>query len=144
MNDPIDPMPPSVKEPEPWDRTAAPPDVPMPVQDAAIENLVREQINADPLPAAVVPGDLLAEPSAAASPQPTTEEVANSDADLYVNEFKPTDEEWENVKEIEFPHPHAAPLDAREHAAYKPEILERDAQGLDGAGDWSEMEAEKP
>lgn len=70
----------------------------------------------------------------AAPPQTSTADDLKL-TEIYVEEFKPTFEEWENVKELEFPHPHP-PVDANEHP-YKPEILERDS-----AGDWSEVPME--
>jgi hypothetical protein len=129
MNEPSDPFP--VKEPEPWDRAGVPPALPFPIQEAAIEELLREEAGAHPV--VKPPLDLTADLS---PPAPPPEQV--SAAAPFVEEFKPTDAEWENVKEALLPHPHAVPLDEELHPTHKPEILERDAQGLDGGGDWSE------
>lgn len=147
MSESADPILPGVNEPEPWDRGAAPPEVPFSIQEAAIEELLSGDVGPWPLPATPASPDLLAElPASPPALPPLTEDPtpANSEADAYVNEFKPTDEEWENVKELEFPHPQALPLEVDPQSLYKPEILERDAQGVDGGGDWTEVELDKP
>ncbi len=114
-------------------------------QDSAIERLLRETVAGVPTTAAEPPADLLIELAAATPDQlakPVVPGPPISGVNRYVDEFKPTDEEWENVKELEFPGPHESPLEAKQHPSYKPEILERDAQGFDG--DWSEVEPEPP
>ena len=130
MSEPIDQLPLGVKESEPWDRAAAPPEVPMSAQEEAIEHLLEEETLPLPLPGP--PVDLLAELAAAAPSQPAATPTQTN----VVEEFKPTDEDWANIKEQEFPHtsPHA----------FKPELIERDAQGRDGGGDWIQVEPEKP
>ena len=135
MSEPIDSIPVIVKEPEPWDLGAAPPETPHAIQEAAIEELLLEPIALCPLPA----DDLLAVPHVA---MPAS--APQMEANEYVEEFKPTAEEWENVKELEFPHAHQpSRIEVDQQPLYKPEILERDANGLDGAGDWTEVEPER-
>jgi hypothetical protein len=144
MTEPNDPLPLNVTEPEPWDRAGAPPALPFLIQEAAIEEFLREELG----PRLVVdaPTDLAASlsittpapPAAAHEPMAAPPEAA-----ALVEEFKPTDAEWENVKESLLPHPDAVPLEEEQHPAYKPEILERDAQGRDGAGDWNEVKTPK-
>ena len=136
MSEPIDSIPVIVKEPEPWNLAAAPPEVPHEIQAAAIETLLLEPIPPCPLPAA----DLLTAPPVA-TPVPSAPHLESTE---YVDEFKPTAEEWENVKELEFPHAHQpSRIEVNPQPLYKPEILERDANGLDGAGDWTEVEPER-
>ena len=132
MSEPIDQLPLGVKEPEPWDRSAAPFEVPMSVQEAAIEHLLEEEVGPLPLPLPEPAADLLAELAAAAPSQPAATPTQTN----VVDEFKPTDEDWANIKEQEFPH-------TSTHA-FKPELIERDAQGRDGGGDWTQVEPEKP
>jgi hypothetical protein len=139
MNEPSDIFPLDVKEPEPWDRAGAPPALPFLIQEAAIEELLREAPGA--LVVVEPPPDLAAGLWAATPPAAAH---APAEPAALVEEFKPTDAEWENVKEDLLPHPHAVPLDAEQHPAYKPEFLERDAQGHDGGGDWSEVETARP
>lgn len=125
MSEPIDALPLGTPEPQPWDRAAEPPVLPFMVQEAALEELLREE--PVPLPVVEPPADL-------ALDSPTIESAAPP-----FEEFKPTDAEWENVKEALLPHPDAVPLDEEVHPTHKPEILERDAQGRDADGDWNEV-----
>jgi hypothetical protein len=127
MIEPNDSFPLSAKA-----QAGVPPALPLPIQEAAIEELLRQE--ASVLPVVAPPLDLSADFSA--SPPAATQEPATSGL---VEEFKPTDAEWENVKEALLPHPHAVPLDEELHPTHKPEILERDALGLDGSGDWNEV-----
>jgi hypothetical protein len=145
MNEPNDPYPRNMPEPEPWDLAGAPPALPFLIQEAAIEDLLRKEPG--PFLAAKPPPDLVANlpvPPPAASAPGQEPAVALAEATALVEEFKPTDAEWENVKESLLPHPDAMPLGEKQPPAYKPEILERDAQGRDGGGDWNEVEGAKP
>ncbi len=132
MIEPNDSFPLNAKDPEPWDIAGAPPELPSPVQEAAIEELLREEPGAHPVvePPLDLFGDLSV-PAPLTGPERAVLPVAE--------EFKPTDAEWENVKEALLPHPDAVPLDEEQHPTHKPHILERDAKGIDGSGDWSEM-----
>jgi hypothetical protein len=137
----IDPLSPNEKKPEAWDLAAAPPDVPIGVQGKAIQKFLSEE---EPM----LPVELLLNepptPSASTLALPPILQVAaKAESAASVEEFKPTDEEWENVKEREFPRPPDALPDANEHPAYKPEVLERDAEGADD-GDWHDVEPEMP
>jgi hypothetical protein len=131
MIEPNDPFPLNAKEPEPWDRAGTPPALPFPVQEAAIEELLRQETA---LPVVKPPLDLAADLSV---PPPAVEQEPV--AAPLVEEFKPTDAEWMNVKEALLPHPNAVPLDEEQHPTHKPHILERDALGFDGGGDWNEV-----
>jgi hypothetical protein len=145
VTEPNDSFPLKVTETELWGRAAAPPALPFLIQETAIEELLREEpaplfvVEAPPDHAASLTVPTPAPPAAAHEPMAAPLEPA-----ALVEEFKPTDAEWENVKESLLPHPDAVPIEERKHPAYKPEILERDAQGRDGAGDWNEVETAKP
>jgi hypothetical protein len=145
MTEPNDPFPLNVTEPEPWDRAGAPPALPFMIQEAAIEELLGKEPG--PLLAADASADLGADfsgPAPAPSAAAHEPMAAPPEPAALVEEFKPTDAEWENVKESLLPHPDAVSLEEKQHPAYKPEFLERDAQGRDGGGDWNEVETAKP
>jgi hypothetical protein len=144
VTEPNDPFPLKVTEAELWGRAAASPALPFLMQETAIEELLREEsapllvIEAPPNHAASLTVPTPSAPAAAHEPIAVPPEP-----NALVEEFKPTDAEWENVKESLLPHPDAVPIEEKEHPAYKPEILERDAQGRDGAGDWNQVETAK-
>jgi hypothetical protein len=120
----------NAKEPQPWDRAAVPTEVPIQAQVVAIEDFLREAVGPTPAPLAGAPIDLLADMSAS-KPTPSSEvrdhPVTNAASQPAIEEFKPTDQEWENVKRREFPEQSPSPLEPTQPPAYKPEILERDA-----------------
>jgi|ERR1035438_7465111 hypothetical protein len=133
---PSDPQLPAVKNPETWDLAAAPPEVPIGVQGQAIEKFLAE---AGP----VVPGEAsVNEPTIPLASLIPEQVAASPESAPLVEEFKPSDKEWENVKEREFPHAPDPLPDAKAHPAYKPELLERDAEGADD-GDWHDVEPGK-
>jgi hypothetical protein len=129
----VDVFAPAAKEPEPWDRAAVPPEAPFALQERAIEELLQEPPLVMPLleaPVDFVLYEAWATPAETQAPDPLVEE------------FKPTADEWENVKEVLLPHPDARTLDENLHPVYRPEILERDAEGRDG-GDWYTVATER-
>jgi hypothetical protein len=145
MTEPNDPFPLNVTEPEPWDRAGTPPALPFLIQETAIEELLRKEpgplvvVDATPDLAAGFSVRTPSPPGAAPEPMAAPPEPAAP-----VEEFKPTDAEWENVKESLLPQLDAVPLEEKQqHPTYKPEILERDAQGRDGAGDWNAVKTVK-
>jgi hypothetical protein len=140
MNAPIDVFPPNAKEPEPWDRAGAPSDLPFEIQEKAIEELLREEPGAALV--SRIPADL-GEKFVDPLPEPQEKAAATKEPDPLAEEFKPTADEWENVKEILRPHPGAASLVEDRHPAYKPEFLERDGESTSGGGDWNEVETER-
>ncbi len=124
----------NVKEPGFWDRAGAPSEVPFAVQETAIEVLLQEE----PHLASVLEG-----PAEFALLEAEETAVRTAEVDPFVEAFKPTADQWENVKEILLPHPDVLPLDVNLHPVYRPAILERDAEGRDGGGDWHVVETER-